>query len=126
MRRTGFPASVVERVLTRSGGECEAMLTGCTITAEHLHHRRVKAMGGSRQPSTNTAANALYLCLSCHARIHGQPRWAVDNGFLVAQHHEPTERAVWWRSAHTPDGRKLFVLLDDFGNRATLPARRPA
>jgi 5-methylcytosine-specific restriction protein A len=126
MKRTGFSKTVLERVQERCEGRCEAMFRGCTITATQAHHRRARGMGSSRRQSTNSASNALACCRNCHERIESERRWAVDNGFLVAQHHEPTERAVWWRCARTPDGDPLFVLFDDFGNRVTVPIRRLA
>ena len=125
-RRPGFPQTVLDRVQARSEGRCEAQLPHCTGQAEQFHHRRPRAMGGSRRASTNTASNCLHLCASCHQWIETNRRQALSFGFLVLQHHQPTERPVWWRSALDPDGDPLWVLLDDFGNRYTIPIRRPA
>jgi 5-methylcytosine-specific restriction protein A len=124
--RTGFPQPVLDRVLARSGGQCEAMLPHCTITATQFHHRRPRAMGGTRRPASNTASACLHLCLSCHRWIELHRGESLALGFLVLQTLEPLERPVWWRSARDPDGDALFVMLDDYGNRYTVPVRRPA
>ena len=36
----------------------------------HLHHRRVRGIGGDPRPHADCACNGVRLCSACHARIH--------------------------------------------------------
>lgn len=117
-RDTGFPKHVLEMLLARSGGDCEIMAMAdefiCKIKGSEAHHRRPKAAGGTRRPETNYLSNGLMACTSCHRRIHDNPLWARDNGFLVSQYADPAQVPVWWRSKRD-GGRKALVLLDNSG-----------
>jgi hypothetical protein len=109
-RDTGFPETVRELVLIRSGGNCEVMVgPSCLYAVHQIHHRRPRGMGGSRRESTNKASNALGVCWPCHAHIESNRDRALRNGWLVSQGDEPAEQSVLWR------GRP--VLLDDNGER---------
>ncbi len=60
-------ASVVNTILERSQGCCEAMLlqSGCNGRGEHIHHRRLRSQGGG-----DTATNCVHICHKCHDYIH--------------------------------------------------------
>ena len=108
-RPTGFPRPVIELVTARSQNYCECMSTGCTLIAEHMHHRRPKGMGGTWRPESQWASNALHVCLRCHLKIHAMPTWSRTHGFLVRQSDDPAATPVWWRCSQR-------ILLDDTGN----------
>ncbi len=90
---TGFPKPVRDLIRARSGGHCEV----CGHQAVQVHHRRPRGMGGSTAADTNTAANALDLCVSCHLWIEGYRAEAYRMGWLVRQHHSPSVAPVLWR-----------------------------
>lgn len=96
-RATGFPQEVKELVLVRSKGMCEVMADGCTQFGSQFHHRRPRAMGGTRRVSTNWASACLYLCQSCHRYVESQRLRSFDNGWLVRQAAEATDVPVMWR-----------------------------
>jgi len=50
---------------------------GCGGRAEHRHHRKSRARGGSDDP-----ANLLDVCPYCHRLIHDHPAEAHDRGLL--------------------------------------------
>lgn len=120
MSRSHFPRHVIELVTGRSGGHCECMSSGCTLVAEHTHHRRPKGLGGTRRPESQYASNALAVCARCHLRIHAMPTWARDNGFLVRQSDDPAAVPVWWRCAGHGQ-TKDFVFLDGAGHLTPTP-----
>ena len=107
-RATGFPREVKELVLVRSRGMCEVMAApACAQFGSQFHHRRPRAMGGTRRPSTNWASSALYVCGPCHAFIESRRLRALDAGWLVRQSSECVDVAVLWRGRPrylTPDG----------------------
>lgn len=99
MRDTGFPQAVRDMAHHRSGGVCEAMIPMvCTGRVEVLHHRRPRAIGGTRRPDANTASNALGLCDACHRWVESNRAEAMDKGFLVSQWASPGEVVVSYRS----------------------------
>lgn len=116
-RKTGFPAATIELVLARSSGDCECMGRGCTLTAQHFHHRVLKGHGGSRRPEIQQPSACLHLCFICHDRIHGMPAWAMDNGFIVSRWADPLTVPVRWRQGPP-------VLLNDSGDVIPTTARR--
>jgi hypothetical protein len=63
---------------------------GCEICtreqAAHTHHRKRRSQGGTDAP-----ANLMRLCFGCHERVHREPAWAYDNGYLVASWDDPVE-----------------------------------
>ena len=87
-RRTAIPVDVIDAVMARSGGRCEARIPGvCQGRATNLHHRRLRSQGG-----LNTASNILALCgtgsTGCHGHIHARPEWARERGFLLSAYHD--------------------------------------
>ena len=89
MRATGFPPKVRQQIVERSSGRCEVMASGCTFTAQEIHHRRPRGMGGTNRGNTNAAVNGLACCLACHRRIESDRDWAYGRGFLVRQNVDP-------------------------------------
>jgi len=91
---TGFPPAVKAVVDARSGAVCE--VCGEEWVTEY-HHRRPRAMGGSRAPETNAASNALGVCWNCHKAIESHRRIAIRCGWLVPQRENPAVVAVIYR-----------------------------
>lgn len=56
-------------------------------------------MGGSRDPLTNTAANGVWLCGSCHRRVESHRERAMDQGWLVRQGQDPQAIPVYYHSS---------------------------
>lgn len=102
MSKKRMPQDVVEKVLARSGGNCEAMIpfSGCNLQGEHLHHRKISGR-------EHTVENLLHLCEPCHRHVHANPAESYGLGFLVKMSYEPDEVPVARR------GR--VVLLDSEG-----------
>lgn len=102
---TGFTQTVRRIIRKRAGGRCER----CDwYRGRHIHHRRVKGIGGSKQESTSKASNGLLLCPACHTQVHHNPQSSFKNGWLVSQWADPAEVSVLYRGER--------VLLDDLGN----------
>lgn len=110
MRLTGFTPLVRLKIQERSGGLCERC--GKNPVEQH-HHRRPRGSGGSRRPETNKAANALGLCMYCHADIEDHRSQALKYGWLVPQHRIPSEVPVLRRG--------LWAMLDDHGDYVSIP-----
>jgi 5-methylcytosine-specific restriction protein A len=101
-------------VAERAGKRCE--LCGTVQYNLQFHHRRPRAMGGSRRPDTNQPANCVLVCPSCHLLIESSRRQALTRGWLVRQTKNPAEVPLFRH------GR--WVLLDDHG--CVLPAQNEA
>jgi hypothetical protein len=81
----------------RSGHRCE--LCGIRLGAGEegtAHHRRPRGAGGSRAADTDDLSNLLLLCggalggiQGCHGHIESNRQWAMENGLLVPQGHDP-------------------------------------
>lgn len=84
---TGFSKQVREVVKHRAGGVCERC--GWAAPAYQFHHRRPRAMGGSRSPETNGAANCLHLCVPCHCACESDRELSLRHGWLVRQSRDP-------------------------------------
>ena len=97
MRATGFPPKVRQQIVERSSGRCEVMTTGCTFTAQAIHHRRARGAGGTRRPDTNLPSNALCVCDACHRRIESHRTEALAAGWLVPQNGVPAAVPVMYR-----------------------------
>ena len=86
---SAVPQRVRERVLYRSKGVCEAVVsdecrtflarTGFAKTGHELHHRKMRSQGGP-----HTEANLMATCPPCHAFIHAHPEQAREAGLLVS------------------------------------------
>ena len=99
--KTRMPTDVAATVFARSGGNCEAMISGvnCTMQAEHLHHRQLRSQGGE-----HTVSNLVYICHRCHDWIHKHPSKAAQLGFIVQRDRDPETVTVLRR------GRKVTLL----------------
>jgi hypothetical protein len=74
-----------DAVKERSGGVCEV----CRGSAEQIHHRQPRAMGGTRRPGVHMPANLLHVCAACHRHIESHRSAALLNGWLVRQGQDP-------------------------------------
>lgn len=73
-------------VLARATNLCEARLQKCQGRAQRIpHHRKLRSQGG-----TNSLANLLAVCWSCHDYIHRNPAWSYDHKFLLHSYDEET------------------------------------
>lgn len=96
-----FPEDVIDTVMERAGGRCEARLPGCTVVPVDMQHRRARGMGGSRRPHTQCACNALAVCRSYHTRIERRGTDGNDLffGYWISLH----ETEPWTVPAWDPD-----------------------
>jgi hypothetical protein len=75
-------------VHARSRGRCEARIPGvCTGKATHVHHRKLRGLGGGG--GSNELSNLIDLCLTCHAFVHENPAWAKRVGLIVSGWDDP-------------------------------------
>jgi 5-methylcytosine-specific restriction protein A len=120
IRRLGFSPLVRYQIDERSNSFCERC--GCLALNGQAHHRRPRGMGGSRNPETNQAGNALWLCTTfdsvdggdgCHEWVESHRSEALEFGWLVPQHRTPSEVPVLRRG--------LWVLLSNDGSYLTIP-----
>jgi hypothetical protein len=91
-KATGPVRGVVDLVYERANYSCELCLMGLGPQRgvdHHVHHRRPRRAGGSRRAETNSAANLLLLCPSCHEVIEVQRTAAYDGGWLVGASQDP-------------------------------------
>lgn len=54
-------------------------------------------MGGSKDPITNTPANGVLLCATCHRYIESHRDEALRTGWLVRQSQDPRDVPVLYR-----------------------------
>lgn len=84
-----FTAEVVDEVLERSGGACEALISSvCVGTGQAFHHRKLRRHGD------HSAANCLHVCRPCHDFIHANVEVAYGVGLLVHSWDDPAAVAV--------------------------------
>jgi hypothetical protein len=83
----------------------------------HIHHRRARKLGGSRDAATNLASNLLLLCPSSHEYIESNRAEAYGFGWLVRMAQDPAEVPVL-----VGNGRRLLYLTDDGRYRIEPPA----
>ena len=111
-----FTAKAVAQIRARAAGLCE--LCGRPETeAMQAHHRRPRGMGGSKDPVTGSAANGLWLHYECHRIVEENREHAIATGYLVWQHQDPTQVAVFLPNRPAP----VFLCLD--GDLRSLPPR---
>lgn len=51
-----------------------------------VHHRRVKGMGGSADPTVNSPDNLVVLCDRHHKEVHSNPSRGYECGLLLRHH----------------------------------------
>lgn len=88
----------------------------CGLPAVDVHHRKVKGMGGSHDPSVHSLANLICLCRNCHDYIHANPLESYGFGFLVRNSDDPFDIPVWFR-------RQYKVWLFGNGTKEREPVR---
>ena len=72
---------VIEFVMDRDGGWCQAALPGiCRVQATDVHEILTRARGGSILDPDN----CLSLCRPCHSWITDHPGWSRDHGFTIS------------------------------------------
>lgn len=103
MRSTGPTTNTRRSVHERDGG---CVNCGSSKSLQ-IHHRRPRAIGGTRREDTNGQANLILLCAGCHAKVESQRQWAITRGLLVSQYQTPAEVSLRWHGA--------WVLLHDDG-----------
>ena len=92
------------RVLERSP-RCEAVIEPlCSYHATDVHEIKTRARGGSILDDDNCLA----LCRGCHRWITDNPKWALENGYVVHAWDGPAEmraaeraREAWLYGAET-------------------------
>jgi len=106
-----FSTKTRDAIRRRANGSCEVCGVSLRIYGQ-IHHRRPRGMGGSKQETTGSAANGLYVHQKCHDRIERNRANALDRGWLVSQYDEPDTVPVklWygWRLL-TADGGVQMV-----------------
>jgi 5-methylcytosine-specific restriction protein A len=105
-----FSQRTKEQVTIRSRGYCE--YCGQRVAFPQYHHRRARAMGGSKDPLTGSPANCLFVHPNCHGVIESQREVAYQNGWLVHNWDDPRDVPVrvvdqWFRFG--VDGRKVLL-----------------
>lgn len=109
-RDTGPDAQTRALVAARAQWRCERCDLPCP-TGGQWHHRRPRAMGGSRRVDTNSAANLIFLCPACHLGwVEMQRSEALLAGFLLNQHQDPASEPACLRGRWvylTPEGTKV-------------------
>lgn len=50
----------------------------CNVRATEVHHK-----AGRLGPLLTELSNLLSVCRECHARIHANPAWAYERGYLL-------------------------------------------
>lgn len=123
-RGTGPSTRTKQLVADRAGYCCEvcglALHDGLGWREAHsFHHRRPRAMGGTRDKVANSPANLLLLCGSgitgCHGRIERERSTAFIYGWLVRQGDDPAQAPVWTWSC---DDSPVLLTVDGLVERA--------
>jgi hypothetical protein len=109
------PAAVRKRLAERSGGICEAQLTGCLWYAADPAHRITRKNGGRHGKAKtrhDALSNLLHLCRPCHNWSGVRPVEAGQGelGIVLKERHDPLAEPVVYRGALsylTNDGRVI-------------------
>ena len=98
-RKTGATPEVRMQVMVRADFRCERC--GISLLQQiqmSIHHRRPRAMGGTKRPETNYTSNLMALCGSgtsgCHGYLESHRDEAILYGFIVPQYEMPSKVAV--------------------------------
>lgn len=108
-----FTESTRQQVEERAKGLCE--VCGSPVEVPQIHHRKPRGMGGTKNPASRSAANALYVHFRCHEWIERNRSEAYGMGYLVHQTEQSSDKPVL-----LPTG--WFLLQDD---GSLLPASEP-
>jgi len=114
----GFPEAIRKAAIERDHGHCIACGDDRAL---HVHHRRIKGMGGDSRAHTDCLCNAATLCHLCHLFVHAQRREAEAQGFVVPRTTKlPGSISVMVHGAGG-DGNSLFPTCD--GQWSTSPGQ---
>lgn len=97
IRVTGPDQLTVEAILERAAYACErcsGLLGPVRGRDWHCHHRRPRAAGGSRRADTNSPANLVAICPTCHTAAESRRGEALAEGWLVPQSGDPAAVAL--------------------------------
>lgn len=96
-RDTGPSKAVKDLVHARAGGHCEfcgmAPAFGIAWVMD-VHHRRPRALGGTKDPAANLPSNLVLLHRNCHEWLESNRTAALKQGWLVPQGHDPAAVAL--------------------------------
>jgi len=115
----GFTMATRRLILERDGAACVLCGKAYHPAFDSIHHRQARGMGGSKDPSTNGAANGIVLCGSGttghHGWVESHRAEALALGLLVSRHGRqcPDEVPVSF------DGGRTWLYLADDGSRLT-------
>lgn len=79
----------------RAEGRCQVMALECEGRATDCHH--IAGRGG---PDPHRQENLLACCAPCHSRIHMEPAWSREQGYMRSR-HDPVRPSRW---VQTEDG----------------------
>lgn len=82
--RARMPQAVVEKLMERSGGRCEAAEVWPTLTCSgrlQVHHVLRRSQGGQ-----DTVEDTALICGSHHGAVHAWPQMSYRLGLLRARH----------------------------------------
>lgn len=98
----------------RSGGWCEARLSGCDGRAADACHRISRKAGGRQVGEHEGLANLWHGCRSCHRWATARPTEAYDLGLALKEWQDPEREPMSYRG--------LCVLLGDDGTLTEVAA----
>ena len=87
-----FTPEIREKIRDRAKWRCERCGNNGPIF--QYHHRKPRGMGGSKDRTSGTPANALLLDPACHTYIESNRSESLDNGWLVYQGKDPSATPV--------------------------------
>jgi hypothetical protein len=85
---------------------CVLLLPGCTYSASHTHHRRLRSQGGHDGPTVE-------LCSRCHHEVHHNVAWANRHGLLLRTGDDPAVLVTTCGLECTTDHRVLVERVTD-------------
>jgi hypothetical protein len=116
-------AKIRGQLWNRCAGLCEISSRPLDFETFDAHHRRLKGMGGTYRPLTDSLCNLLALDPEVHNgapwSVHQNSSWSRPRGYLLSSHVEDDAMAA------TPvlyRGRD-WVILDQDGDYGLLPER---
>lgn len=80
-----------KRIVAARDGCC----VRCLGELQNVHHRRVRGMGGTSDPTIGVGlANLIGLCNACHSWVHAHPTSSYSMGYLVKMGVDPASVPV--------------------------------
>lgn len=116
-------AQIRGKLWVRAEGRCEISGRPLDPDAFDAHHRRLKGMGGTYRPLTDSLCNLLALDPEVHNgapwSVHQNSAWSRPRGYLMSSHVDDDAMActaVLYRG-------KDWVILDEDGDFGVMPER---